>query len=403
MEVNSRNNIPFSWVIYLAIISSMNCFALESTNSLEKDLSELKTEVVRLKNEVATLKPKQIENGGTPLAIGWQDFHGEMNGNASIGFRKVSGMDSNFDLIDFNPLFLVSYKELFLFRGSVDFAVNEQGNTDTSLDVANLNWFLNDYVILGAGKFDSAIGQFVQSLSPNWINKLPDPPIGFDSDEAAPQVEIGLQVRGAFPLIADMKANITLYIANGPRALVDTVNNDIDHISTSGSTDRIGNYVTGGRLGFLPLPQFEVGISAASGKTSLYNLADNSTLLQKGRDYYVFGADLAYQMSNLNFRGEVVQQKVRADVNSYPRASSTWEAWYLQGAYRIQATNIEPVLRYGKYHTPFSSVNQRQWAMGINYWFTPSVVAKLGYELNEGQRGMQSDANVLLAQLVFGF
>ena len=60
------------------------------------------------------------------------------------------------------------------------FAINDQGGTDVSLD--NQNLFINDYMIFGIGKFDSALGSFIQNLSPSWVNRLPDSPVGFSSD-----------------------------------------------------------------------------------------------------------------------------------------------------------------------------------------------------------------------------
>jgi len=121
---------------------------------------------------------------GTPLSWSWEDLLVEVHGSISTGFNKTNGQDSFFDLVDFNPLFLANYRDLFLFRAAVDFSINQDGDTDTSLDFANINLFLNDYMIFGAGKFDSALGQFVQNISPAWINKLPSAPIGFDGDQA---------------------------------------------------------------------------------------------------------------------------------------------------------------------------------------------------------------------------
>lgn len=338
----------------------------------------------------------------TPLVWRWQDILVEIHGAAATEFSKTNGQDSSFDLVDFNPLLLANYKDWFLLRAAVDFSITENGDTDTSLDFANINWFINDFVSLSAGKFDSGIGQFVQNISPRWINKLPSVPIGFDSDEAAPQSEIGIQMRGGFP-VCDMKVNYSLSLSNGPRALIDTTNSVIDHIATGGFTAATGNYVTGGRLGFLPIPLLEIGFSLASGKLALYDLADNSTLLQKGRDYNAIGADIAYQLAEFNFRGEIIRQKVKAQIESIAPPASKWQAWYLQLAYRIPTTKLEPVLRYGRYRTPFDMNNQRQWVAGLNYWFTPSIVAKFAYELNDGQDGTVNDANVLLFQLAFGF
>lgn len=427
--------------------------AFENDSSLEREVGELKTEMKLLKEELAELKSKKSENleksekldhpptqdkkldpplknkikvneakkslstestnlddnnaDGSEICnpIFWkgQDFYADIHGTATTEFAHYHDRKNSFDIVDFNPVFIVSYKDLFLFRGAVDFAINDQGDTDLSLDFANINWFMNDFAVLGAGKFDSALGQFVQNISPDWINKLPTAPVGFDADEAAPQSDIGIHLQGGIPLACSMKTNYIFYFANAPRAIIDTTNNFIDHISTDGSTARTSNYVFGGRLGFLPIPEIEMGVSAASGKLSSFDLADNITLLESGREYNVLGADATFQWKNLYFRGEIIQQLVKARAFSIAPAQSRWMAWYLQLAYLLPTTEWEPVVRYGEFKTPFSFLNQKQWAFGINYWFAPSIVAKFSYQLNRGQIDTDANANALFVQVAYGF
>lgn len=342
--------------------------------------------------------------------LSWQgpDISAAVVGGASAGYSKPSSQNGSFNILDFNPIFLFSYDDLLFLRGALDFQIDDYGNTQTSLDYTNLNLFLSNYATFGVGKFDSAIGYFVQNLSPAWINKLPTPPVGFDSDEAAPQAEVGIQLRGGFPLFGDAHANYIFYLSNGPQGFVDTTNNVIDYIDTDGFTNSFGNYVVGGRLGFLPIPDLEIGISAAGGKLVLLDSSDGTTVLQNGRDYNVLGADISYTKNNLDLRGEIVQQQVSSQENSkewgIAPQGEKWTAWYLQAAYRFPSTNWEPVVRYGNFTAPLlSQLQQRQWAFGINYWFAPSIAAQAAYEVNHGQRCTSNNANMMLIQLVFGF
>jgi hypothetical protein len=305
--------------------------------------------------------------------------------------------------LDFNPLLLFTYKDLLLLRSSIDFALNDDGSTNVSLDNINFNLFINDHATFGVGKFDSALGSFVQNISPAWINRLPDSPVGFDANEAAPQSDIGARFQGGFQITDCMAMNYIFFVANGPQALVDTTNLDIDHINTDGVINNNGDFFYGGRLGFLPIPKLEIGVSAATGKVAFINLADGTTLLQNGRVYNAIGADAAYKPGNWDFRAEYIQQQVSSKSGSIVPQGEKWKAWYLQTAYWIPTTNFEPVIRYGKYLAGVSSQNQRQWAFGLDYWFSSSLVAQVEYELNQGQKASGNNTNLFLAQLAFGF
>lgn len=72
---------------------------------------------------------------------------------------------------------------------------------------------------MAAGEFDSALGYFQQNLSPAWINRLPAAPPGFSSNQAAPQAEVGLQLRGAFPFFSESKVNYIIFVSNGQQGL----------------------------------------------------------------------------------------------------------------------------------------------------------------------------------------
>lgn len=337
----------------------------------------------------------------------WQgpDISALMVGGASAGFTKPYGDSySSFNILDFNPIFLFSYKDILFLRSSVDFSLDDYGNTDVSLDYTNLNLFLGDYVVFGAGKFDSTLGYFTQNLSPAWINRMPDAPVGFNADQAAPQAEVGIRLQGAIPLSCTMKANYSLFISDGDQAFVDTTNLVIDHIGSDGYTNSFGNFFYGGRLGFLPIPKLEIGISGAKGKVALFNLADGTTLLQRSRVYSVIGADFSYKPGNWDLRAEFIQQLISSESSSIVPQAQKWKAWYGQVAYWIPNTKFEPVVRYSKFTAPAGTQQeQRQWAFGLDYWFAPSIAAQASFELNKGQSGTSTNWNQFLIQLVFGF
>jgi hypothetical protein len=387
-------------------ITQHNKKDVPATSAVNKNSSTATQNISLTNNKSANSEPTTTLSPANLIPpYSWQgtDIAGLMVGGASAGFTKPSGNSGSFNILDFNPIFLFSYKELMFLRAAVDFSLDDHGNTNVSLNYTNLNLFLGDYAVLGAGKFDTALGYFVQNLSPAWINRMPDAPVGFNADQAAPQNEVGVRLQGAFPLFTTMKANYALFMSNGDQAFVDTTNLVIDHIGSDGYTNNFGNYFYGGRLGFLPIPKLEIGISGASGKLALFNLADGTTLLKRSRAYSAVGADISFKPGNWDLRAEFIQQLISSKSGSIVPQGQKWKAWYAQVAYWIPTTKWEPVVRYSKFTAPVASQEQRQWAFGLDYWFAPSIAAQASFELNKGQSGSDTNQNLFLIQLVFGF
>ncbi len=153
----------------------------------------------------------------------------------------------------------------------------------------------------------------------------------------------------------------------------------------------------GGRLGFLPIPMLEIGVSVATGEVAGEDEPDAT------RDYDVFGADFAWKWNNLRLRGEYVKQEVGSSSVSVAPDSSEWEAWYAQAAYRFLPTNWEGVLRYTDFDSPHDSQDQEQTALGINYLLAPNAMAKLAYNINDGVSGSHADDDVFQVQFAYGF
>lgn len=394
--------------------SASNVSAPKKQLTKQKDLTQTKVKKNELpaskksSPEVTSSTDAKSENALSPcVPISWQgpDLSFLIAGGASVGYTKHFGKRESFDILDLDPVLLFNYKDLLLMRSALSFSVDDQGNTSVGLDNLNLNLFINDYVVFGLGKFDSPLGSFVQNISPSWINRLPDAPVGFDGDEAAPQAQIGTYLQGGFRLTETFSGNYILFLANGPQGSVDLTNVVIDHISTDGFTNNHSNFITGVRLGILPIPKLEFGFSGAAGKLALIDMADNTTVVQRGRNYYVWGFDAAFKPGNWDLRGEYIQQQVSSDRrpgNIIPQGEK-WKAWYLQVAYWIPTTNFEPVVRYGRFLAAVASQNQRQWSFGLDYWFTSSFAAQAAYEFNKGQKHSDSNNNQFLIQLVFGY
>jgi hypothetical protein len=254
-------------------------------------------------------------------------------------------------------------------------------------------------------------------------------PPGFGHDGAAPTSEMGFQFRGGFEL-GKMNTNYAFYVSNGPELIAVEEDSEIEleGVIAEGLGNDVDNKKTfGGRIGFLPTSNLEIGFSAATGKATVTKLESEeehgalntfSDLLvgvkdesetpdlhdEQARDYDVLGFDFAYRLKNFQLRGEYVKTKI-GEATSGETASegASWESWYTQASYLIPKTKWEPVIRYTDFTAPHSSVSQEQFALGINYQFTSSVIAKATYEFNDGLSGSKTDENRWLLQLAYGF
>src|SRR6266487_5608404 len=74
----------------------------------------------------------------------------------------------------------------------------EGSETNINLEYMDAAYFLNKYLTIRAGKFLSPFGIFIDRLHPEWINKLPSVPLGFNHDEnpVGTTSEIGVDLRG---------------------------------------------------------------------------------------------------------------------------------------------------------------------------------------------------------------
>jgi hypothetical protein len=406
MKSRIKNNILICLLSIYVFSAPSYVFAEDDTEalkarieSLENQLSEIKdllkqqvqqsatkAEVQAVKKEVEVAKSEQAE---------WKTFDSGVH-LAGYGALNYSAEDDRFNKALFAPIFHYQYKDLFLLESELEIEVTDSGSTTTTLEYLTVDWFMNDYMTLVAGKFLSPVGQFRQNLHPTWINKMVNAPVGFGHDQASPIAELGLQLRGGFPVSETMNANYALYVSNGPILELNGAGDEIEAVEYNASTEDVDDNKTfGGRIGLTPLPNTEIGFSGAFGDIAIPGEAD--------RDYDVIGVDYFGRWKNFDLRGEYVRQQVDALATSAAADSQEWEAWYTQLSYKFLPTKFEAVTRYGDFNSNHADQRQEQWALGLNYLFAPNAIAKLSYEFNDGLVGTAKDQDQLLMQLTYGF
>ena len=399
--MRSKNIVQAFSVVILNLAFAPTLFAAESLEELNSELETLKTRIERLQQE--TIRNRE--------AAEWRyaDSLVHLSGYADVNYIDSESGDGQFAVGKFAPIFHYQFRDLVMLESELEIEVDEDGETEVKLEYLSIDVFLNDYIALVAGKFLSPIGQFRQNLHPSWINKLASAPPGFGHDGAAPVADVGFQLRGGFP-IGSARTNYALYVANGPtlKAEFEDGEFELDGVEAEGaSSDEDGEKVMGGRFAVRPIPHLEIGLSMASGKVTVNDIEGGDASLLSGegaRDYDVLGADFAYQVGSLSFRGEYAETEVGATTQGVAASEGAiWETWYTQASYRQAQSKFEYVTRFTDFDSPHSSRDQEQWALGVNYLLTNSTIFKATYELNDGERDSEADEDRLMLQLTYGF
>jgi len=234
------------------------------TRTEVQELNKKLEDSVVSKEKVADLEEQVARSGdwNAPNSL----IH--MAGYANTGYAS----DSESFSIGFSPIFHYQYRDKVMLESELEMVIEEDGSTNIALEYLTIDYFLNDYVAIVAGKFLSPLGQFRQNIHPSWINKLASAPPGFGHDGAAPISDIGFQLRGGFEL-GGIDTNYAFYGSNGPRLIAVQDHHgefELEGVEAEGfSSDNDGEKTFGGRLGFLPFKGFEVGFSLATGKATV--------------------------------------------------------------------------------------------------------------------------------------
>lgn len=371
----------------------------EELNAAKHSESAEAVQAIRAESTAARQAAERAEQS----AGEWKDTTSvtHLAGYASADYVSPDNGNAAF-IANFNPMFHFQYGDRILWEAELEIQVDEAGDTEVGLEYSTIDVFLNDNMVLIAGKFLSPVGNFRQNMHPSWINKLPSAPPGFGHDGAAPLAEVGVQLRGGLKMGERGKLTYAGFVGNGPK--LEGEDGEIHGIDTDGfAGDPDDEKVFGGRVSFLPFPKLELAVSAAMGDASVVENDEMDIDGDATRDYDVLGFDASYQWKNFDFRGEYIEQKVADAAASVAPEGGTWETWYVQSAYKFGQAKWEGVIRFTDYTSPHPDRSQEQWAVGVNYLLTPSALLKIGYEFNDGLAGEVTDDDRWIVQMAYGY
>jgi len=429
----------------------------EEYNQLKQDSAELRQEVLELKKELqeeraaraqmpaaasqpiasAPAAAGEAKPGGNDFAThedtdaieeeikaiksdldlnhnGVSNFH--IAGDGEVGFTAMKGSKSTFDAA-IAPLILWQPQPRILIEAAADIGIStdDQNNSSTSFDLtlANINFLVNDYMNIGGGLFVVPFGVYHRHFDPPWINKFPDDPLPFADGGIAPGEEVGAFIDGVVPF-RNSKFTYDVYVTNGPN-LITNDSEAAGQLNFDDFTDLNNNKAVGGRIGFLPFPNIEMGYSAMGAQVNSDHFNSTYAVLQ-AVDLNV-RQDVDWLKGAIDFRTEWVFSHV--DRATYdPDGSQGFgpinfnndrNGGYVQLCYRPRKfdekliRNLEFVRRYDRLassHSAPGGDTEDRLTLGVDYWITPSVVLKTAYEFDQKKVG--ENQNAFLVQVGFG-
>ena len=310
----------------------------------------------------------------------------------------------------FNPIMLWKLSDRLLFEGEMELELQSADpTTSVALEMAQASYVLNDYMTFGVGKFLNPMDYFVERQHMAWVNKTPDKPLAV-YDGLVPEALVGAQLRGAIPA-GPTKFGYAVFVADAP-ALITTAA-DPAHPVEVGSLnyedfDNTFNHIsTGGRIGFYPIPELELGYGAQTAGVGPLG-SDVNALMQSADLTYV--REFESLKGTVNFHAQWIWSHIDSFAYDTGIFSNNRNGGYVQLAYRptrIENSflkDLEPVVRFDRLNQKNTPVgfDEDRWTFGLNYWINPSTVVKAAYE-HDHQNGLGQSGDAVLLQFAIGF
>jgi hypothetical protein len=325
-----------------------------------------------------------------------------ITGYGTIGYAyRTQGDNENQFLASINPIFLFQFQDQVLFEAEWEFEL-EEGITETGLEYAQLDWIVNDNLVMVGGKFLLPFGVVGERIHPSWINKFPSTPPLYGHDV------VGFGVAPLLPILADVgvmargtvrpggyQIDLNVYVTQGPAAEEGQAPGEPPELEFPASSgDNNTNKTFGARLDLAMPPWAELNISVFNGDYDEDNLLDFTGWNVAGEARW----------SGFELRGEYIQTRQEIQTaGGFPTLRR--HGFYGQLAYRRGPW--EPVLRWtqvfdDKLDGEVPQQGAWQAGLGLDYWFSPSIALVGGYELNREQ-GPEIDNDRFVIHIAFGF
>lgn len=393
-----------------------------------QEFDQLKQDNTEMKQELTDLKKQQTDQASSADQDS-QDIGKQLNdlqaqvvkdhpgleglviaGDANFGFRTQRGTDSTF-FADVSPVILWQPVDShILIESAFDLGIGGADiNSETStlaVNLADISYEVCDNCMIGAGLFAVPFGQYHNHFDPPWIDKFPDDPLAFDA--IAPISEMGAFAKGAIPS-GTTRWTYDLYVTNGPNLITDDPA-AAGQLNFNDYTDLNNNKAVGGRLGFLPFPDMEMGYSLQYSKPNPDGSPNVYAFLQAADFHW---KPLVKALSGqFDLSAEWIWSNVSPttyDPTGVLGFGPTTFGSYSQGGYFSLCyrptevdnkilRNVEFVSRYDSLDTPLNAPggdHESRWTLGIDYWVTSYCVVKTAYEIDQKKVGANQNAFIM--------
>lgn len=330
-------------------------------------------------------------------------------GNAEMVFSADKN-SVQFGEVNFKPIFLWRISDKLFVEAEPEFETGE-GSLDIGLEYANMCYFVNNGLMIYAGRFLPKFGAYRGRMGEAFVNRFSSDPVGFGDGGIGAMNEVGVGAQGAFES-GDSKINYNFYISNGPVLITDNESaGQFDYESYTGNNK---GKAIGGRIGFLPFSNSSLEVG--------YSFQTKSKTGETGSTYEKVGVnmhaiDLNYYnhitslKSDIRLIAEWKYQKV--DNATYFDAGNPYtfnnapSAYYVAGTIRpVHVSsdfvhNLELAARYSEFMRPSKALwggdNTHQFALSLDYWLKWNSLIKLTYQSEK------DEPKTFFAQVVFGF
>jgi hypothetical protein len=387
----------------------------QQVDTLKKQRAEDVTDSEDRQAEIEKIM-KDVMTQARSNALGEQKLL--ITGDADVGFSAMKGDTSTFSA-GVAPRFLWKFNDKLMFDAAFDIGVDtdpdsRESSTTFDLTIASATYAVCDYMVIGGGLFVTPFAAYHRDFDPSWITKLPDDPLVFsDPNALAPESVLGVFASGACP-IGPTKVNYAIYLCNGPELETTAVGPDANagSLRFDNYVDNNNNKAFGFRIGFLPIPEVEVGYSLMYGQASAPGDPHANALLQ--------ALDFNYTRASENYGQFTLRAEwVWSDVTDVPFGAGPGalffdnhrDGGYVQISYRPtqvsikELRNLEGVFRYdrveGPNAAPIGGGSEDRYTIGLNYWLDARTVLKVAYEFDD--RSLGGSAPGFMMQFGLGF
>jgi hypothetical protein len=345
-------------------------------------------------------------------------------GNAATAANGAGRPDTpgGFYFGEFTPDFLLKLNDWIFLEAEI--GIGSDGSVSAG-SFAQMDFFVNDWLTIIAGRFVAPIGFYNERLNNPWINKLPGDAPGSVPPPwmqvLPPMAMLGVQATGAFYLgNSPIKMEYAAYVSNGMNVTPATPGSPtLDELANLENMTDSFNIVAnekafGGRVGlWWPELGLEGGFSA------MYN---GDYIAGAENSLYLWAVDLNFHKGNWDAHAEYGMTYQQAQ--PFLTNDITRKGFYAQLAYRPRdccnkyLQNVEAVYRYSyvdfkgidptaldltTYSTPVDvPVRRQQHEIGINYYFAPRAVLKCAYQIND-EPGFHLHDNQFITELAWGW